>query len=86
MLECNYRKDIAFRMENEDVDTLTKVGIMHLMMGESQTAFTTLLDALAFAQSSPKLLLALGGILQVSTGMQIGSWLQSQSLIIIRSR
>lgn len=42
------------------------MGVLHLMAGETQTAFTRLLDALVIDASSPKLLLALGGILQVS--------------------
>lgn len=36
------------------------------MAGETQTAFTCLLDALVVDGSSPKLILALGGILQVN--------------------
>lgn len=36
------------------------------MAGETQTAFTCLLDALVIDGSSQKLILALGGILQVT--------------------
>lgn len=51
------------------MDILTRMGILHLMIGETQTAFTRLLDALVIDGNSPKLILALGGILQVSVGV-----------------
>lgn len=47
------------------MNVLTRMGVLHLMTGETQIAFTRLLDALVIDGSSSKLLLALGGILQV---------------------
>lgn len=54
------------RVNTDDMNTITRVGILHLMIGDTQIAFTKLLDALAIDDRNPKILLALGGILQVS--------------------
>lgn len=40
------------------------------MAGDTQTAFTRLLDAMVVDANSPKLVLALGGILQVSENIK----------------